>query len=323
MLAWALTFGSAAWLLDATVAGIAPVGPLARWYGWGRPLQAFLITPVVAVAFETAERWPVRSWRDTRRLLGQFGIALLLGPVWGTLAYWLNPALSVWNGSAGRWGIIAIEAKGVLFSYGTCAALAHTALRARRQRARALAAYAVRADLAASRVQAVTLGMHTERVTAALDAVLERLPDHSAGAMEVLVGVADAISGALAMSRANVVPLRDVLALADAHAALVHSARPHDVFRWTASDAALAARVAPMAVWPELARAVHHVATGTARSVDATPGAPAIPTYAEVRAHVERTTGVSAVLVVYVERSTAANERARRTLRVPLSSEAA
>ena len=327
LLTWALTFGTAAWTLDAIVAAIAPAEPLARWYGAGRLVQAVLVVPALAVAFETAERWPVRSWRDTRRLLGQLGIAIGIGPIWGTIAYWLNPALALWNDSVGRWGVIAIEAKGVLFAYGTYAVLAHVVLRAQRQRARELRAHALRADLIAARVQAVTLGMHTERVTAALDTVLARLPEDTTGVTEILVGVSEAIAGALALTRTDFVALRDVLALADAHAALVIGMRPHDVFRWSASNDALEARVPPMAVWPEIAHVVHQVATAAAGvstaavRVSATLGA---PTHATAWAHVERTDESHSMLVLHVEESPREATRSGRVvLRIPLSAAAA
>ena len=267
LVAWVLAFGSATWLLDLAVATATGTLAATRWQGSGHAVVALLFLPVLAVALGTAERWPVRTWRDWRRVVGQVAIAVVIGPLWGTIAYGLNPALSLWNPNVGRWGLIAIEAKGVLFVYGTATVFAHVALRARRQRAVELDARAARADLAVARVQAATLEFHTQRVTAALDAVLarlERLPPDTAGANDVLVGVSTAIEGALALSRSDTVALHDVLRLADAHAALIGGQCGCDVFRWEAPAAVLATRVAPMAIWPDLARLLHDAAvTGT------------------------------------------------------------
>ena len=318
LFAWAFALGVSAWLLDVLVTIVSTGISATLWSGSARIVEVLLTLPALTMAVVwTADRWPVRSWSDGWRVIGQIGIAIVVGPIWGTVAYWLNPALALWNGAVGRWGMIAIEAKGVLFAYGTASVLAHAVLRARQQRTRELAGHALRAELATARVQAATLGIHTTRVTAALDTVLTRLPHDSVGANEVLVDVAAAIEGSLALSRSDTVTMREVLQLAEAHARLLDGVGIPDVFRADVSDDALRVRVPPLAVWPALARAIDDAAVRGTTAARAA-GAARQRTYTVAHAHVVRQADASATLVVRIDAVANGVTRIDQELRVPV-----
>jgi hypothetical protein len=191
LVGWAVLFGSTSWALELAVDARVPTAGLPWWHGAGRIVQALLVIPTLATAVAVAERWPVRVRAHWPRVGAQVGLTLVLAPAWGLVAWWLNPVLALWNVAGGLWGLVAIEAKGVVFAYGTAAVLANMVRRVREQRALAVAAGAARARLAEAQVQAARLDAHSRRVLATLAAAAAMIPRDPARADAMVVDLAD------------------------------------------------------------------------------------------------------------------------------------
>lgn len=203
LVAWAITYGTLAAALEATLAFIAPGSPVRPWHALLRPVQAVLWLVCVACAITVAERWPIHGLGQWRRASWQISMGLVIGPLWGALAYALSGVFMPWRSSGGVWGVIAIEAKGTLFAYGTAVVVAHVGLRAREQRERAVAISELQARAAEARVQILRLGLQSEGVLAALDGIIERAHVDPEGANEALVQLADVLGELVEAARAR------------------------------------------------------------------------------------------------------------------------
>ncbi len=203
LLGWAMAYGVTAGTFEAVLAGVVPDVPVRPWHALLRTVQAVLWTLGVAIAIAASERWPIRSLNDWRRILAQVGIGLVVGPAWGVIGYALAEVFMPWRRAGGVWGIIAIDAKGMLFAYGTAVVVAHVVLRAREQRARAVAIGDLQARAAEARVRILTLGLQSEGVLATLDAIIEKAPIDPEGANESLVQLADVLGEVVEAARAR------------------------------------------------------------------------------------------------------------------------
>lgn len=203
LLGWAITYGLIAGLFEAVLAGVLPDAPARPWHALLRTLQAILWIIGVAIAIAAVERWPIHALSDWRRILAHLGVGLIVGPAWGVLGYALSDVFMPWRRAGGVWGIIAIDAKGILFGYGTIVLVAHVVLRAREQRARAIAVGELQARAAEARVQILTLGLQSEGVLAALDAIIEQAPTDPQGANESLVQLANVLGEVVEAARAR------------------------------------------------------------------------------------------------------------------------
>lgn len=201
LLGWAFAYGVVAGTFEAVLAGVVPDAPVRPWHALFRTLQAVVWALGVAIAIAVAERWPIHSLRHWRRILAQLGVGLVIGPAWGLIGYALAGVFMPWRRAGGVWGIIAIDAKGMLFGYGTIVVVAHVVLQAREQRARAVALGEVQARAAEARVQILTLGLQSQGVLAALDAIIDRAPSDPEGANESLVQLADVLGEVVEAAR--------------------------------------------------------------------------------------------------------------------------
>ena len=193
LVAWAIAYGTLAAALEAMLASVAAGLPVRPWHALLRPVQAVLWLICVACAIAVAERWPIRALGQWRRAVWQVGIGLAIGPLWGALAYALSGVFMPWRSSSGVWGVIAIEAKGTLFAYGTAVVVAHVGLQAREQRERAVAISELQVRAAEARVQILRIGLQSEGVLAALDGIIERADSDPEAANEALVQLADVL----------------------------------------------------------------------------------------------------------------------------------
>ena len=255
---WAIAFGLTTGVYEALLALAMPELPGSPWQASFRLVHTLIWALAVALAIAVAERWPVRSAaRQWWRVLAQVAVGIVIGPVWGVIAYAFSSVFMPWRREAGVWGIIATDAKGALFAYGTAAIVAHVVLRVREQRERAVALVEAKTRLAEARVQIVTLGMQSEGVLAALDTIVELAPHDPKAANEALVLLADVLGQFVELTRAGSATLGEELALASAHARLLGTRGPRVEVRWDASPEVLAREVPHLAVWPVLEQAVH------------------------------------------------------------------
>ena len=172
-----------------------------------------------------------------------------------------------WRREVGVWGIIATDAKGALFAYGTAAIVAHVVLRAREQRERAVALVEAKTRLAEARVRIVTLGMQSEGVLAALDAIVDLVPRNPKAANDALVLLADVLGQFVELTRAGSASLGEELALASAQARLLATQGMRVDVQWSAPPEALTREVPHLAVWPVLEQAIHRASRGDAAIV--------------------------------------------------------
>lgn len=200
---WACAYGLTAGLVEATLATLVPDVPVRPWHALFRSVQALMWTVGVAIAIALAERWPVYSRRDWRRAVAQVAVGLIIGPAWGVVGYSLADVFMPWRRAGGVWGIIAIDAKGMLFAYGITVAIAHVVLRAREQRARAVAVSELQARAAEAHVRILTLELQSEGVLAAMDRIIERAVRDPVTANEMLVGLADRLGAIVEETRAR------------------------------------------------------------------------------------------------------------------------
>ena len=208
----AVCFGSATWGLEAILSHIvqgAPPEPLGGIY---RLVESVLWIGAAAIAIRIAELWPIENvLRDWRRALAQLALAIALGPVWGILAYAISPYLMPWWHDRGMWGVVAKEAKGALFGYGVTTVLVHAILRARRQRAREVAATATERAAAEAQLVVRKLELQPAAVLRSLDAIARIIPNDVDAANEALVALADGMRRSLSLTRVETVPLREEL----------------------------------------------------------------------------------------------------------------
>lgn len=203
LVAWAIAYGTLAAALEAMLASVATELPVRPWHALLRPVQALLWLICVACAIAVAERWPIRTLGQWRRAVWQVSIGLVIGPLWGALAYAFSGVFMPWRSGGGVWGVIAIEAKGTLFAYGTAVVVAHVGLQAREQRERAVAISELQARAAEARVQILRIGLQSEGVLAALDWIIERADTDPEAANEALVQLADVLGELVEAARAR------------------------------------------------------------------------------------------------------------------------
>jgi MFS family permease len=201
ILSWACAYGLTAGVLEATLATLVPDVPVRPWHALFRTVQALMWTVGAAIAIALAERWPVHSRRDWRRAVAQVAVGLIVGPAWGVIGYSLADVFMPWRRAAGVWGIIAIDAKGMLFAYGITVAVAHVVLRAREQRARAVAVSQLQARAAEAHVRILTLELQSDGVLAAMDRIIERAERDPVTANEMLVELADRLGAIVEETR--------------------------------------------------------------------------------------------------------------------------
>jgi hypothetical protein len=263
LFAYAIGFGLVSGAYEVALAVAMPELPGVPWQASFRIIHSLIWALAVALALAIAERWPVKSpTRQWGRVLAQVAVGLVIGPIWGLIAYAFSGWFMPWRRAGGLWGIIATDAKGALFAYGTAAIVVHVVLRAREQRERAVAFVEAKTRLAEARVQIVTLGMQSEGVLAALDAIVELVPRDPKAANEAIVLLADVLGQFVEITRAGSATLGEELALASAHARLLGTQGASAQVRWDAAAEVLAREVPHLAVWPVLERAVHR-AQGT------------------------------------------------------------
>ena len=260
LILWALGFGLATGALEAVLALLLPNLPGEPWQASFRIPHTLLWTLVVALALAVAERWPIHSpTRQLTRVLGQVLVGFLLGPVWAIVTYSLSAVFMPWEYEAGLWSMVAADAKGTLFGYGTAAVLAHLVLRAREQREAAVAAAEANARIAEARVQIVTLGIQSEGALAALDRIIALASHDPKGANDALVLLADVLGQFVEFTRTGSATLGEELALAStqAHLLRMHQAHgPTVSISWDASPHLLAREIPHLALWPVLERAI-------------------------------------------------------------------
>ena len=213
---WAAAFGLSTWAVEAVLLRVVPGAPPEPLGGVFRLVEAILWIGTVVIATAVAERWPIEhvvaQWK---RVLGQFTLGVVLGPVWGTFAYWLSIFLMPSWRSRGMWGIIATESKGALYGYVITALLVHAVIRTQRQREReVMAARAVR-EAAEARLNLLKLDLQPDSVLHAMVAVEELIASDIEVANESLVLLSDALYEIAASARVQEVPLREELAATD------------------------------------------------------------------------------------------------------------
>jgi hypothetical protein len=248
----ALGFGGATWGLEAILSRIvrgAPDEPLGGVY---RLVEAVLWIGASAIAIRVAERWPIEhAAREWRRTLAQLALAIALGPVWGMIAYAMSPYLMPWWHERGLWGVVAKEAKGALLGYGVTAVLVHVVLRARRQRAREVAASAMERAAADAQLVVRRLELQPGAVLRALDAIARMIPRDVDAANEALVALADGMRRSVALTRVESVPLREELkAVEDALRLRALTVGPEVTLVLDAADGSLDAMVPTLLLPP-------------------------------------------------------------------------
>jgi hypothetical protein len=206
----AVCFGGATWALEAILSRIVRGEPAEPLGGVYRLVESLLWVGASAIAIRVAERWPIESVRrDWRRVMAQAALAIALGPVWGILAYGISPYLMPWWHDRGMWGVVAKEAKGALLGYGVTTVLVHVIFRARRQRAREVAASAMERAAVEAQLLVRKLELQPASVLRAMDAIARIIPRDVDAANEALVVLADGMRRSLALTRVELVPLRD------------------------------------------------------------------------------------------------------------------
>jgi hypothetical protein len=253
----ALCFGGATWGLEALLSNFVRDAPHEPFGGVYRLVEAVLWIGAAAIAIRVAERWPIESAiRQWRRTLAQLALAIALGPVWGAMAYAISPYLMPWWYERGMWGVIAKEAKGALLGYGVTTVLVHVILRARRQRAREVAASAMERAAADAQLVVRKLELQPALVLRSMDAIARMIPRDVDTANEALVALADGMRRSLAARRVEHASLGDEAeAIADALHLRSLTIGPRTVFTVAASDTALNAGV-PTLLLPPLVDAL-------------------------------------------------------------------
>ena len=209
LLAWSVSYGLLTWTLEAALLRKVPGAPPEPWSGVYRVAETLLWLVPITTAVAIAERWPITNVRrQWRRVAGQVALGLALGPAWGAFAYAISPVLMPWWHARGLWGVIAKEAKGALFGYGTTAVLAHVAVRVLAQRRRAVAAAEAVQRTAEARLDLLRLELQPEAVLRTMDAIADMIPRNAAAANAALVLLADSLRGALASVRVRELTLR-------------------------------------------------------------------------------------------------------------------
>src|SRR5215208_524416 len=210
------TFGLLTWALEAVLLHTVPGAPAEPWGGVFRFVEAILWIGTLVIATAVAERWPIeRPLTQLRRVVAQMLLGVLLGPLWGIIAYLLSTRLMpAWH-SRGVWGIVGTEAKGALLGYVTTLILVHIVLRTIRQRAREVAAAEAIRSATESRLNALKLELHPESVLWAIDAVADLIPRDASAANDSLVMLADMLQQVVVSARIQDVSLREELAVAE------------------------------------------------------------------------------------------------------------
>ena len=197
-LSWALAFGFATWAVEAALLHMVPDAPREPWNGVYRLVEALLWIGTIAGIFAIADRWPITSLREHwDRLLAQVLLGLALGPIWGIIAYGLSPYLMPWWYPRGMWGIVAKEAKGALFGYGTTAILAHVILQVLAHRRRAVAAAEALQRAAEARLDLLRLELRPDGMLLAIDGITALVLRDVDAANAALVQLADTLSSAM------------------------------------------------------------------------------------------------------------------------------
>lgn len=210
LLAWSVAYGLLTWTLETALLRKVPGAPPEPWSGVYRLAETLLWLAPITAAIAIAERWPITSVRrQWRRIAAQVALGLALGPAWGALAFAISPVLMPWWHTRGLWGVIAKEAKGALFGYGTTAVLAHVAVRVLAQRRRAVAAAEAVQRAAEARLDLLRLELQPEAVLRTMDGIANMIPRDAAAANDALVLLADSLRGALASARVREVTLRE------------------------------------------------------------------------------------------------------------------
>lgn len=213
---WAAAFGLSTWMVEAVLLHVVPGAPSEPLAGVFRLVETILWLAAVAAATAVAERWPIENVvAQWKRVLGQFTLGMAIGPVWGTVAYWLSTFLMPSWHSRGMWGIIATESKGALYGYVITALLAQVVIRTQRQREReVMAANAVR-EAAEARLNVLKLALQPESVLHAMEAVEQLITSDVEVANDSLVLLSDALYEIAASARVHEVRLRDEIAATD------------------------------------------------------------------------------------------------------------
>jgi hypothetical protein len=212
-LSWALAFGLATWAVEAALLQVVPDAPPEPWNGVYRLVEAILWVGTLAGIFASAERWPITNLREHwRRLLAQVLLGLALGPLWGIIAYGISPYLMPWWSPRGMWGVVAKEAKGAFFGYGTTAVLAHVILRVLMHRRRAVAAAEALQRAAEARLDLLRVELRPEAMLRAIDGITALVPRDVDAANAALVLLADTLSTAMESARDPELLLADELA---------------------------------------------------------------------------------------------------------------
>ncbi|GJG89744.1 hypothetical protein tb265_49250 [Gemmatimonadetes bacterium T265] len=212
LLAWSVAYGLLTWTLEAALLRKVPGAPPEPWSGAYRLAETLLWLAPITAAIAIAERWPITNVRrEWRRVAAQLALGLALGPAWGALAYAISPVLMPWWHARGVWGVIAKEAKGALFGYGTTAVLAHVAVRVLAQRRRAVAAAEAVQRAAEARLDLLRLELQPDALLRTMDGIADTIPRDPAAANNALVLLADSLRGALASARVREVTLREEL----------------------------------------------------------------------------------------------------------------
>lgn len=212
LLVSALCFGSATWGLEAILSHVVEGEPSEPFGGVYRLVESILWIGAAAIAIRIAEAWPIENAvRDWRRAFAQLALAVALGPVWGILAYAISPYLMPWWHERGMWGVVAKEAKGALFGYGVTTVLVHVILRARRQRAREVAATAMERATAEAQLVVRKLELQPAVVLRSMDAIARMIPGDVDTANDALVALADGMRRSLRLTRVETVPLHEEL----------------------------------------------------------------------------------------------------------------
>lgn len=198
LLVWAVAWGSVTWAIEATILRMVPDAPPEPWRGVYRLVETLLWIVAIVVAIRVAERWPITDLRrHWRRIAGQIALGMALGPAWGIVAYGLSPYLMPWWRPRGMWGIVAKEAKSMLFGYGTTAVLAHVTLRVAAHRRRALALALAEQRAAQAQLDLLRLQLQPDGVLRSIDAIRALVPRDVDAANAALVLLADSLDAAM------------------------------------------------------------------------------------------------------------------------------
>jgi signal transduction histidine kinase len=201
LIAWHAVYAVVVWLIDALIAARLPgrsPGAFAPMY---RVLQVVLWIGILAVALGVAERWPVRSLRDGRRVLAQVGLGLGVAVGWGVAAYLLGGLLDLWWSGRSLGTVMGVEAKGVFFAYAVAASLLHLLVNLRAARVRDLAWRVNRQRLADARVRLLALNLQSAGVLETLDHMTARAASDPVGTNEGVIHLADVLHGYLDLAR--------------------------------------------------------------------------------------------------------------------------